>query len=147
MEITNNQIIAMQSDKALSPPRKEQEEYDTSSESQKTVPSSEGSAVILPPEDYSNLSVKNSNDNSKNEDLTEKMLEKTKEEEKKAEDTNQKKPHSIVANTVIQFKLVEVKDKNTGETSKELVILLLDKKSGEIVRRIPPEEFFDPYNK
>ena len=52
-----------------------------------------------------------------------------------------------ITGTLLQFRLVEEKNLETGQATKQLVVYILDKESGEVLRRVPPEDFFDPYHK
>jgi uncharacterized FlaG/YvyC family protein len=49
--------------------------------------------------------------------------------------------------TLLQFQVVEEENEGSGEVDKEVVVYILDRLTGEIIRRVPPEEFFDPYRK
>jgi len=48
-------------------------------------------------------------------------------------------------NTFLQFELEEKVDKVTNVKTKELVVYLRDKETGEVIRRVPPEEYVDLY--
>ena len=45
--------------------------------------------------------------------------------------------------TLLKFRIEENENKETGEKSKELVVYLMDKKTGEVIRQIPPKDFYD----
>ncbi|EKD28292.1 MAG: hypothetical protein ACD_79C00352G0004 [uncultured bacterium] len=46
----------------------------------------------------------------------------------------------------MHFRIVENRDEKTGEISRELVVYLLDKETGDVIRRVPPEQFKNPKN-
>lgn len=82
---------------------------------------------------------------------TKSVEETRKTEEKKEEDqdkavNNTKEKNIVVNETLLQYRIEESEDKETGETSKELVVYLMDKKSGEVIRQIPPENFYEQSN-
>ena len=81
-----------------------------------------------------------------------KSVEETRKPEEKKQDQekavgNSKEKNIIVNETLLQYRIEESEDEETGETSKELVVYLMDKKTGEVIRQIPPENIYDQSNK
>lgn len=75
-----------------------------------------------------------------------------KTEEKKEVDqekpvSNTKEKNIVVNETLLKYQIVENENKETGKTSKELVVYLMDKNSGEVIRQIPPKDFYDQSKK
>lgn len=48
---------------------------------------------------------------------------------------------------LIEFKLLKDKNVKTGEVETNLIVYLLDKESGKVIRRLPPEDYTDLYKK
>ena len=71
--------------------------------------------------------------------------EKPEEDQEKAS-AGSKEKNILFNETLLQYRIEENEDEKTGEKSKELVIYLKDKKTGEVIRQIPPKDFNDQSN-
>ena len=58
---------------------------------------------------------------------------------------NESKKIALSNNTFLQFELEESIDEVTNVRTRKLVVYLRDKETGEVLRRVPPEEYVDLY--
>ena len=81
---------------------------------------------------------------------TESAGQNNKTEEKKEDQektvSNTKEKNIVVNETLLKYRIEESENKETGKTSKELVVYLMDKNSGKVIRQLPPKDFFDQSN-
>ena len=84
---------------------------------------------------------------SKTDEGTDQSKKDQKESDSKEAQMDPAQKQIQMSESLLQYKIEESEDKESGEVSKTLVVYLLDKESGEVIRRIPPEEFNDPYKK
>lgn len=91
-----------------------------------------------------------SSDQAKALEEREKAKKKKEEKEKNKIVTHKGKNSEAkitLNNSIIQYKIEQHEDKETHEKSKDLVVYLLEKKTHKVIRKIPPDEFYDPYKK
>lgn len=74
-------------------------------------------------------------------DENKKTEEKKEDQEKKVSSAKEK--NVVVNETLLKYRIEESENKETGKTSKELVVYLMDKNSGKVIRQLPPKDFFD----
>ncbi len=70
--------------------------------------------------------------------------DKKEDQDKKVATAREK--NVVVNETLLQYRIEESENKETGQTNKELVVYLMDKKSGEVIRQIPSDDFYDKTN-
>lgn len=75
--------------------------------------------------------------------LQEKVQEKKEENEERVEEKIEDKKEITLKGNRMLFELNDITDEKTGETSKELTVYLLDKESGDVVRKLPPDDYIE----